>query len=110
MRGGALTPALAALSTGRSNFEVAGLGEDLLGIGRGDLLCLDERPISFSCPCSRERAIATLGLLSADDLAEMVAEGRGAEVTCEFCRERHVVAQEELERVRDDVASAVRPS
>jgi molecular chaperone Hsp33 len=110
MRAGALTEALAALCTSGTDVDVAALAEHLLGIARGDLLVLDERPVQFSCPCSRQRAIATLALLSAQDLAEMVAEGRGAEVTCEFCRERHVIAQEELEGVRDEVATAIRPS
>jgi molecular chaperone Hsp33 len=111
MRGGALTEALAALSASADGaVDLTALTEQLLGIGAGDLLVLDERPVRFSCPCSRQRAIATLTLLSAQDLAEMVAEGRGAEVTCEFCRERHVIAPDELERVRNEVMTADRPS
>jgi molecular chaperone Hsp33 len=107
LRGGSLSRALGRLAA--TGGDVTALAETLLEIPHGHLLCLDERPLQFACPCSRQRAIATLSLLSAQDLAEMVAEGKGAEVTCEFCRQRHVVAPEELERVRESAAGA-RPS
>lgn len=107
LRSGALARALAQLPPGPP--DPAAFAESLLGIGRGDLLCLDLRPLRFACPCSKQRAIATLSLLSLEDLSEMVREGRGAEVTCEFCRARHLISQPELERARGEVA-AVRPS
>jgi molecular chaperone Hsp33 len=108
MRGGALTRALAALPPD-GPADVVALAEGLLGVARGDLLCLDERALAFSCPCSKARAIATLSLLSLQDLSEMVSEGRGAEVICEFCRARHAITQEELERARQEALGA-RPS
>jgi molecular chaperone Hsp33 len=107
LRAGALTRALCALPAGPP--DVVALAEGLLGVASGDLLCLDERPLRFSCPCSKARAIATLALLSLQDLSEMVKEGRGAEVTCEFCRARHAISQEELERARGEAIDA-RPS
>jgi len=57
---------------------------------------LERRPVRFACRCSRERA---RGLLAALDLAEleaMVREGKGAELTCQFCGEVYRFTQEEL--------------
>jgi molecular chaperone Hsp33 len=107
LRGGALARTLAAMGPGPVDPER--LAETLLEIASGDLLCLDRRPLRFFCSCSKERARATLALLSIDDLTEMVHEGRGAEVTCEFCRARHLISQTELERARNS-AIGVRPS
>ena len=61
-----------------------------------DLVVLSQSSVRFHCPCSKARALATLGVLTAQDLREMVAEGNGAEVTCEFCRARHLIAPPEL--------------
>jgi molecular chaperone Hsp33 len=41
-------------------------------------------PLSYSCPCTAERALAPLALFPAEDLQAMVAEG-GTEVVCQFC-------------------------
>jgi molecular chaperone Hsp33 len=106
LRGGSLVRALAA-ATATPTPEA--LAETLLGDLAPDLLALDERPLRFFCPCSKARAIGTLGVLSLDDLAEMVAEARGAEVTCEFCRAKHTITAAELEAVHAE-ARAGRPS
>ena len=63
-----------------------------------DVEILDVRPVTFRCPCTRERVLSALALLSPDDLSEMVAEGR-AEVTCNFCGERYAVTPVELSRL-----------
>src|SRR5690606_24626814 len=57
---------------------------------------LEERPLSWRCTCSRERVEAMLLTLGADELAEMLRDDRGAEVTCEFCREVYGVEEAEL--------------
>ena len=63
-----------------------------------DVEILDVRPVTFRCPCTRERVLSALALLSPGDLSEMVAEGR-AEVTCNFCGERYHVIPMELSRL-----------
>jgi molecular chaperone Hsp33 len=65
-------------------------------VGRGpELKVLDVRPLRFFCPCSRDRAAATLALVSGD-LAAMVDEDGGAQVVCEFCRESYRFTREEI--------------
>ena len=44
--------------------------------------------LSYSCSCSRERALAPLQLFASDELREMVAQG-GSEVVCQFCGRKY---------------------
>lgn len=52
-------------------------------------------PLSYSCPCTRERALAPLALFSKSELQEMVDEG-GSEVVCQFCGRKYQFTSEEL--------------
>jgi len=66
----------------------------------GDLRVLDRRPVRFHCPCSRERALATLALLGDAELGDMIATDGRADVTCDFCRREHQFSVEDLEVLR----------
>jgi molecular chaperone Hsp33 len=61
---------------------------------------LDLRDVTFFCPCSRERAAGTLGLLHPEDLQAMLLETNQAEVTCNFCGKQYRFSEIELERIR----------
>jgi len=76
----------------------AGLAEDLASLKR-----LDERPVAFECPCSRERAASTLALLGEEDLLNLIREEGEAEVTCEFCRARYLFTDTALEEIRHSI-------
>ena len=52
-------------------------------------------PLSYTCSCSRERALAPLALFSAEELQEMVAEG-GSEVVCQFCGRKYSFSSDDL--------------
>lgn len=52
-------------------------------------------PLSYSCSCSRERALAPLALFPPDEIREMVDEG-GSEVVCQFCGRRYSFTREDL--------------
>ncbi len=45
-------------------------------------------PVSYSCQCTRERALAPLALLGQNEIQEMIAEG-GTEVQCQFCGRKY---------------------
>ena len=45
-------------------------------------------PLSYTCQCSRERALAPLALFSDDERQEMIDQG-GTEVTCQFCGRKY---------------------
>jgi len=52
-------------------------------------------PLSYTCTCSRERALAPLALFSPDELQEMVEQG-GTEVTCQFCGRKYRFSSDDL--------------
>lgn len=52
-------------------------------------------PVSYTCQCSRERALAPLALLGAVEIEEMIAEG-GQEVVCQFCGRKYQFTAHDL--------------
>jgi molecular chaperone Hsp33 len=52
-------------------------------------------PISYTCTCTPQRALAPLALLDRSELQELIEEGR-AEVTCQFCGRKYQFDREEL--------------
>lgn len=52
-------------------------------------------PVSYTCQCTRERALAPLALLGEEELQEMMAEG-GTELTCQFCGRRYQFSAHDL--------------
>lgn len=58
-------------------------------------------PLSFACHCSRDRVKAVLASLGKDELARLVQEQGGAEVTCQFCNEVYRLSAEEVQALAD---------
>jgi molecular chaperone Hsp33 len=52
-------------------------------------------PLSYTCQCSRERALAPLALFSDEERQEMIDEG-GTEVRCEFCGRKYRFSGDDL--------------
>jgi molecular chaperone Hsp33 len=52
-------------------------------------------PVSYSCSCTRERALAPVALFGRDEILEMIEEG-GTEVVCQFCGRKYAFSAEEL--------------
>lgn len=52
-------------------------------------------PLSYTCSCSRERALAPLALFSKDELRRMIDEG-GQQVVCQFCGRKYSFSKEDL--------------
>ena len=88
-------------------------GEDLVGAvftGRlGALRVLDRRPVKFFCPCSRDRAGASLAILGSADLSAMILDDGKAEVICNFCRARYDFDDKDLEQIRRQATGTDRP-
>ena len=65
-----------------------------------DLQVLENKPVRFHCPCSRERAERALMLLGRDELKALIEAdaAKGAtEVVCQFCTEKYTLTIQELE-------------
>ncbi len=52
-------------------------------------------PLSYSCTCSAERALAPLALFTPDELREMIESG-GTEVVCQFCGRKYRFEKDDL--------------
>jgi molecular chaperone Hsp33 len=107
---GALLRALAAAPRGDAEGLVTRMLDDRgFGEATGALSVLESRPVRFHCPCTRDRAAASLTLLGAAELASMILEDGRAEVACNFCRARHDFSAAELELMRRELERPVGP-
>src|SRR5262245_60141319 len=52
-------------------------------------------PLSYTCQCSRERALAPLALFSEEERQEMVDQG-GTDVTCQFCGRKYRFSADDI--------------
>lgn len=68
---------------------------DLL-MGDPHIQYLETRPCGYRCDCSRERMLRNLAALGADELAELMAEPDGIELSCHFCNRSYRFSQTEL--------------
>lgn len=70
---------------------------------------LDEQPVSFSCPCSRDRAAGLLLSLGEKELAHMAEEDHGAELTCHFCGAQYRFSEEEIRALLQEARAGGHP-
>lgn len=77
--------------------------EDLikLALGEIDFEILEEKAISFACNCSFERAVSLIGSLGRQEVAAMLAEDKGAKMTCGFCNEVYTLDESDLQEMLD---------
>lgn len=59
---------------------------------------LAERPLAFACSCSRERVSAMLHSLGADEARAALSDGQ-AEVRCEFCGQRYLFTEAQIDEL-----------
>jgi molecular chaperone Hsp33 len=71
---------------------------DLAKMAVGDLPfeVLSEQEVVFKCTCSIERAITMIAALGRDEVESMLAEDKGAVITCGFCNEIYQLSEEML--------------
>lgn len=74
---------------------------DLLrtALGPLDFEILDERPVSFTCSCSYERAVSLISSIDPRELEAMLREDHGAVMTCHFCNESYSMDEAKLEDI-----------
>jgi molecular chaperone Hsp33 len=99
LRGPALSSVLIS-ALAKDAFDPESIARAALGQCANDMQVLDLRDVRFFCPCTRERAESTLGMLRPEDLKEMILETNDAEVTCNFCGQQYRFSEIEIERIR----------
>ncbi len=100
LRGGALQAAMAVLPQQIDEPVGVYLVKQVLGRAGANLNTLDTRPVRYFCSCSHERILNSLSQLEDEDLRAMIEEDGGAEVICNFCRQRYQFSVAELETLR----------
>jgi molecular chaperone Hsp33 len=77
--------------------------EDLvkLALGEIEFEILEEKDIEFKCNCSFERAASLISSLGRDEVASMLAEDKGANMTCGFCNEIYTLDESDLRKMFD---------
>lgn len=64
---------------------------------------MEAKPVSFTCNCSRERTSRMLISLGEKELAELVEEGKPAELVCNFCSKKYTFSVDELKELLAEV-------
>lgn len=72
-----------------------------LALGEIDFEILEERQIEFDCNCSFERAVSLISSLGQEEVASMLAEDKGAKMTCGFCNEIYTLDERDLQKMLD---------
>jgi len=85
-------------------------GMDPLGLLRAvleefELEVLETSPIEYRCYCTRERVSRALISLGKEELASLIEEQGGAELTCQFCDKVYHFNGDELKQLRDEASA-----
>lgn len=80
---------------------------DLLraALGSLELEILSEKPVSFACSCSYERAVSLISSIDRTELEAMLREDKGAVMACHFCNETYRFDEAALENILRTVTS-----
>lgn len=75
--------------------------EDLLKLTLGivEFEILEEKSIEFRCTCSFERAVSMIAALGRDEVESMLADDKGAQMTCGFCNENYTLSEDDLTNI-----------
>jgi molecular chaperone Hsp33 len=77
-----------------------------LALGVIDFEVLEEREIEFKCNCSFERAVALISSLGKAEVESMLAEDKGATMTCGFCNETYRLDEDDLKGILSALETA----
>ncbi|MBD5133735.1 MAG: Hsp33 family molecular chaperone HslO [Clostridiales bacterium] len=74
-------------------------------LGEFELEVLETAPIEYRCYCSEERVSRALISLGKDELASLMEEQGGAELTCQFCDKVYRFSKDDLQALLDEAVS-----
>lgn len=70
-----------------------------LALGVIGLDVLEEKEVAFECNCSMERAVSLITSLGKNEVESMLADDKGAVMTCGFCNETYKVDEAGLSEI-----------
>lgn len=62
-----------------------------------------ESPLEFYCSCSKDRLASVLVSLGKQELENIIAKDKGAEVLCQFCNQTYKFSEQELRDLLDNM-------
>ena len=74
-------------------------------LGEFELEVLETAPVEYRCYCSEERVSRALISLGKDELASLMEEQGGAELTCQFCDKVYRFSKDDLQALLDEAVS-----
>ena len=75
--------------------------EEIIHTLLNDAKVLGRNDLEWYCGCSKEHFMRALSLISQKDIEEMIQEGKGAHVKCQYCEKEYDFTQEDLKEVLD---------
>lgn len=106
---GALASARARLAAGAFRGAVArraGAQEAIAAAAGEGFEILGDLEVAYRCGCSLARARAAVSALGREGVLDVLAKEREAVITCEFCRQRYVVGEDDLRRMAERLREA----
>ncbi|MDM7922986.1 MAG: Hsp33 family molecular chaperone HslO, partial [Pyrinomonadaceae bacterium] len=76
-----------------------------MALGIIDYEILEEKDVTFACTCSHEKAIAMVAALGPQEVAAMLADDKGAVMTCGFCNETYHLNEDDLRQILESCES-----
>ena len=73
--------------------------EDIIHMYFEDANILEHEDVRWYCGCSHEHYKDALATLSDHDLQEMIDDGKGADIHCQYCNKEYQFTPEELKEV-----------
>jgi molecular chaperone Hsp33 len=73
--------------------------EDIVKMYFEDAEIIGERDVRWHCGCSRDHFFSALMTLSESDLQEMIDDGNGAEICCQYCNSVYSYDTEDLKKI-----------
>lgn len=75
--------------------------EDLLAVVLRDMdmKILGQKEVRFACHCSKEKGYRALATIGKKELQELLDEGKGAEVNCEFCGKNYCYSTDDIKNI-----------
>ena len=79
--------------------------EDILGQVLGDLgvVFMETTPVEYKCYCDRDRVTAALISLGKEELTQIMEEGKGFPVECQFCDEVYTFTPEDIQKLIEKI-------
>ena len=74
-----------------------------LFLGDPDLEYLEADPVSFSCPCSKEKMSTGLITLGREELANLAQDPKGIDTECHFCGSKYHFAKDDISNLMNSL-------